>query len=149
MREAISLALPTRTVRRVAATFATMALLAALIAPGRAFAVPLPGESCPTVLPGTSSSVVCGEGQAPGGGDGGGGNGGGDGSFDLGGLLPILGAALGGAAIALVAAFLVIRRRTSAPAAPADPTEWWTCTNCGKTNVIDSPRCYACGTWHA
>jgi hypothetical protein len=48
--------------------------------------------------------------------------------------------------IALIAAFVVLRR-TSAPMAQADPGEWWTCTTCGKTNVIGSARCYACGTW--
>jgi hypothetical protein len=119
-----------------------LALAAALVAPAIALAVPLPGESCPAVAPGTSTSVVCGEGQP--------GSGGGDsngGSLNLVGLLPIIGAALGGAAIALAAAFLVLRRRASGPVAPADPTEWWTCRKCGSNNVIGSPRCYSCGAW--
>src|SRR5204862_18167 len=48
---------------------------------------------------------------------------------------------------ALAAAFLVLRRRASAPVAPADPGEWWTCRKCGRNNVIGSPRCYSCGEW--
>ena len=70
----------------------------------------------------------------------------GGGGFNLGGLLPILGVvALGGVILLIVA--LVFLRRTSAPLVPADPGEWWTCRNCGKTNVVGSARCYACGAW--
>lgn len=128
----------------LAAASLVIALVAAMAAPAIAAAVPLEGESCPAVAPGSSTATACGEGRpGSGGGDAG------EGSLDVGGLLPILGAALGGAAIALAAAFLVLRRRSGAPVAPADPTEWWTCSTCGKTNVIDSPRCYACGTWQA
>lgn len=53
---------------------------------------------------------------------------------------------VGGGVLALLAAFLLLRRRASLPVAPADPTEWWTCPNCRSTNVIDSARCYSCGT---
>ena len=127
---------------RSPAAFALLTLLAtALLAPGSALAVPRPGESCPdtTPTPG-SSAAVCDEGTTPGAGGG---------TLDLAALLPILAAAVAGGAIALVAAFLVLRRRAGAPVAPADPGEWWTCPSCGKTNVIDSPRCYACGSWQS
>ena len=69
------------------------------------------------------------------------------GPIDVGGAVPILGAAVAGGVLALVAAFLVLRRRASGPFAPADPGEWWTCPKCGSTNVIGSARCYKCGTW--
>ena len=117
-------------------------LLAALLAPSAALGAPRPGESCPDTTPAPgSTAAVCGEGKAQDGGTGG--------SFDISGLLPILAAAGGGAAIALVAAFVLLRRRAAAPGAPADPGEWWTCRNCGRNNVIGSPRCYACGEWQA
>lgn len=116
-----------------------------LLAPGAALGAPRPGESCPdtTAAPAThapgGSAAVCGEGTGPAGNP--------AGSLDLGALLPILAAVGGGVVIALGAAFLVLRRRAGAPAVPADPGEWWTCRNCGRNNVIGSPRCYACGEW--
>ena len=120
-------------------------LIAALLAPTAALGAPRPGDSCPDTTPATtpapgSTGAVCGEGKGP------------DttptgGSFDLSAALPFLVAAAGGAVIALGAAFLFLRRRAVAPAAPADPGEWWTCKNCGRNNVIGSPRCYACGQW--
>jgi len=128
---------------RLLAAIVLIALSAAVVAPALALAVELPGESCPAVLPGASATAACGEGTSQSGGGGGGGGGG----LNIGSLLPILGVALGGAAIALGAAYVIIRRRTSGPVAPLDPNEWWTCANCGKNNVIDSPRCYACGSW--
>ena len=101
---------------------------------------PRPGESCPdqTPQPG-ASAVICNDATGP--------DPNGGGGIDLGGLLPVVGVAVAGGALALVAAFLVLRRRTGGPVAAPDPGEWWTCRNCGKTNVIGSPRCYACGTW--
>lgn len=72
--------------------------------------------------------------------------GGGGGGLNLSALLPIIGVVVIGGAVALLAAFFVLRR-TSAPLVPADPGEWWTCRNCGKTNVVGSARCYACGAW--
>jgi hypothetical protein len=117
-------------------------LAAALLVPGTALAAPRPGESCPDTTPAPGSSgVVCGEGSGP--------DVGGAGTLDLSVLLPIVATVVLAGAIALVAAFLVLRRRASAPVAPADPSEWWTCSSCGKTNVIGSPRCYACGSWQA
>ncbi len=129
-------------IARPAAALALLALFgAALLAPGSALAVPLPGESCPDTTPAPGLSIAaCEEGGGPVAGGG---------TLDLGAALAILGAVVAGAAIALVAAFLVLRRRASAPVAPADPNEWWTCRNCGKTNVIGSPRCYACGSWQS
>ena len=62
-------------------------------------------------------------------------------------VLPVLGVAAAAGVLALILAFLVIRRRASAPFVPADPGEWWVCPKCGSTNVIGSARCYACGTW--
>jgi hypothetical protein len=122
-------------------------LIAAVLMPGAALGAPRPGESCPdtTSAPGTttvpgSTAAVCGEGKGPVGDPGGG-------AVDVSGILPFVAAAAGGAVIALAAAFFVLRRRADAPAAPADPGEWWTCANCGRNNVIGSPRCYACGHW--
>ena len=118
-------------------------LVAALVAPSAAIGAPLPGESCPDTTPGPGASVVaCGEGKV-------GGGGGSGRSLDVTGLLPILAAAGGGVVIVLGAAFVVLRRRAGAPAAPADPAEWWTCRKCGRNNVIGSARCYACGEWQA
>jgi hypothetical protein len=68
------------------------------------------------------------------------------GGLNLGGLLPIVAIVVAGGVIALIAAFVVLRR-TSAPLVPADPGEWWTCRTCGKNNVLGSARCYACGAW--
>jgi hypothetical protein len=67
--------------------------------------------------------------------------------FNVGGLLPMLGAVVVGAALALLAAFLVLRRRAGPPLDPIDAGEWWTCRKCGANNVVGSPRCYSCGTW--
>ena len=72
---------------------------------------------------------------------------GGGGGLNLGGLLPILLAVLVGAALALVVAYLVLRRRAGPPLDPVDAGEWWTCRNCGSNNVVGSPRCYSCGQW--
>ena len=123
-------------------------VVGALLLPGAAMGAPRPGDSCPdtTAAPPThapgSTEAVCGEGNGPEGDTGAGG-------LDLGGLLPILAAAGGGAVIALGAAYVILRRRGAGPAVPADPGEWWTCRNCGRNNVIGSPRCYACGEWQA
>ncbi len=59
------------------------------------------------------------------------------------------GVIVAGGILALVVTYLVLRRRASGPFVPADPTEWWTCGNCGKSNVVGSPRCYACASWQA
>jgi hypothetical protein len=127
---------------RVVAAVASLLLLTVLVAPGAALAAPRPGESCPDTTPAPgSSAAVCGEGTNPEGNPGG--------AIDLGALLPIIGAVGVAGALALGIALIVLRRRTSGPAAPADPGEWWTCSNCGRNNVIGSPRCYACGSWQA
>ena len=119
-----------------------------LAVPAAMLAAPLPGESCPDTTPVPAASrgleatdAVCGEGTI--------GDNPGGGGTDISGLIPIIVAAAGGALLALVAIALVLRRRTAVPLAPADPGEWWTCRKCGSTNVIDSPRCYACGEWQA
>ena len=52
-----------------------------------------------------------------------------------------------GAGLALVVAYFVLRRRAGGPLDPVDAGEWWTCANCGRQNVVGSPRCYSCGTW--
>jgi hypothetical protein len=100
---------------------------------------PRPGESCSDATQAPDPSDVCNDTAVPDVPPGG--------SLDLGGLLPILIAVVAGAVLALVAVALVLTRRPSASLAPADPGEWWTCRSCGKTNVVGSPRCYACGTW--
>ena len=129
--------------RRAIATAVAMLVITVLVAPGAAVAAPRPGESCPDTTPAPGTSVaVCGEGTNPEGNPGGG-------AIDIGALLPIIGAVGFGAALALGIALIVLRRRTSGPAAPVDPGEWWTCSKCGRNNVIGSPRCYACGSWQA
>jgi hypothetical protein len=100
---------------------------------------PRPGETCPDATAAPGSSDFCDD-STPVGEVGGGG-------LDLGALLPFLAAAVIGAGLAAVAAFVVLGRRSSGPLAPVDPGEWWACRSCGKTNVVGSPRCYACGTW--
>jgi len=102
-------------------------------------AAPRPGETCPDTTPAPGSSDFCDDSTPINGGVGGG--------LDLGGLLPFLAAAVIGALLALVAAFVVLGRRSTGPLAPVDPGDWWTCRSCGKANVVGSPRCYACGTW--
>jgi ABC-type branched-subunit amino acid transport system permease subunit len=106
-----------------------------------AIGAPRPGESCfDATAPPSGVADVCtdvNDPDVPAGG----------GSLDLGLLLPILGAAVGGAALALVLGYLFIRRRGDLPVEPAVPGEWWTCKHCGCNNVIGSARCYACGTW--
>src|SRR5262249_53999289 len=117
-----------------------VALSAAATLPSSVAAVELGGESCPPVVPGATTTLACGEGRATSGGGGGG-------ALNLTGVLPILAAGLGGAGILGVAVVLILRRQASRPAAPADPSEWWTCKSCGANNVIGSPRCYSCGAW--
>jgi hypothetical protein len=121
-----------------AAALAALLLLASatplLAAPP--FETCAPGE---TTRPAEGFDDLCGA-DSPGTGGGGGGG------LDLGALLPILGVVGAGGIAALIAAFVVLRR-TSAPMTPADPGEWWTCRTCGKTNVVGSARCYACGAW--
>jgi hypothetical protein len=128
--------------RLLSGTAILVLLLAALLGPPTALAVPGAGQTCADTTPAPgASAAVCQEskvGDKPGGG-----------SADLAGLLPIIAAAGAGAAIALIVAFVALRRRASGPVAPADPGEWWTCPNCGRNNVIGSPRCYACGEWQA
>jgi hypothetical protein len=121
---------------------APVAVLAGGSGPGgpvvEGVAAPRPGESCSDATPEPGSSDVCQDTVPPDDPSGG---------FDLGLVLSILGVVVAGGFIALVAAFVILRRRPTAPLAPADPGEWWTCRSCGKTNVVGSPRCYACGTW--
>jgi hypothetical protein len=130
-------------VSRLVGGAALVVLLAvSVLGPASALGAPRPGESCPdtTAAPG-ESLPVCGEGNGPEG------NPGDTGAFDASALLPIVAAGGVGAALALVAAFLFFRRRAAVPVGAADPGEWWTCRNCGRNNVIGSPRCYACGEW--
>ena len=75
--------------------------------------------------------------------------GGSGGGFNIGGLLPIVGAIVLAAGLALAIAYLVLRRRAGPPLDPVDAGEWWACRNCGRNNVVGSARCYACGTWQA
>jgi hypothetical protein len=124
--------------RRLRGVFGNLLVVAVLAAavPMAALAAP-PVESCG---PGDTTTAagfrVCG-----------GTSGGGGGLFNLGGLLPIVGVALliGLGVVAL--AFLALERRVRRQLAPAQPGEWWTCRNCGKSNLVGTPRCYACGAW--
>ena len=74
---------------------------------------------------------------------------GGIGGFDLGLLLPIAGGLVVAGVVGLGVAYLVLRRRAGAPLVPepADAEAWWTCSNCGRNNVVGSARCYSCGAW--
>jgi hypothetical protein len=116
-------------------------LACALLVPASALAVSGAGATCPDTTQAPSSTAAICEESGPGD------NPGGGGSTDFSGLLPIVATVAGVAVLALVAAFIFFRRRAAAPAVPADPGEWWTCRNCGRNNVIGSPRCYACGEW--
>ncbi len=102
-------------------------------------AAPRPGESCSDATPAPGSSDVCDDNSPT--------NGAGGGGLDLGALIPFLAAAVIGVGLAAVAAFVILGRRAAPALAPVDPGEWWTCRACGKSNVVGSPRCYACGTW--
>jgi hypothetical protein len=104
-------------------------------------AAPRPGESCSDATPPPGASDVCVDVTGP--------ETPGSSGIDLAILLPVLGLIVAGGAVASVAAFFVLRRRASVPFVPAEPGEWWTCRSCGSTNVVGSPRCYACGTWQA
>lgn len=69
--------------------------------------------------------------------------------LDLGFLLPLAGiVGLAGVAV-LGAAYVVLRRRAAAPLDPEpfDAQEWWRCASCGRSNVVGSARCHACGAW--
>lgn len=103
-------------------------------------AAPRPGESCSDATPAPGASDVCDD-ATPTNGDAG------RGGLDLGALLPFVAAAVVGGLLALGAAVVVLGRRSTGPLSPVDPGEWWACRSCGKTNVVGSPRCYACGTW--
>lgn len=89
--------------------------------------------------------------------------------FDVLSLAPFVGGGFLVLLAIVVGWFLVMRRRTSRPflpdealgiggagsggasvpagAAPAAAAGWWTCRNCGSTNMTDSARCYRCGSW--
>ena len=97
-----------------------------------ALAVPGPGDQCDAEA--QPSGQSCPEGI---------------GVFDLGLLLPIAGVVAVGGVVALAVAYLVLRRRAAAPLTPepVDAADWWTCKNCGRSNVVGSARCYACGSW--
>jgi hypothetical protein len=116
-----------------------LAFLAVGLLVGPAAAAPRPGESCFDQTAPPTGADVCADVNDP--------DAPASGGFDLGLLLPILAAALGGVALALALGYVVIRRRGEPIAEPADPGEWWTCRNCGSNNVIGSARCYACGSW--
>jgi hypothetical protein len=118
-----------------------LALLTLAVA-GPAIAAPRPGESCfDATAPPSGQEDVCADVNDP--------DVPGDAGLDLGLLLPILAAAVGGAVLALVLATVWLRRRPEAPAQPTDPGEWWTCRHCGSNNVIGSARCYSCGKWQS
>jgi hypothetical protein len=120
-------------------SLATLALLAATATWSASIAQAAPPDE--TCIPGQTFAAggfdVC---APPAIGTGGGG-------IAIGGLLPIILALVVGAGLALAVAFLVLRRRAGGPLDPVDAGEWWTCANCGRQNVVGSPRCYACGTW--
>ena len=124
---------------RALAAGSLLALLAILALVTSAAAAPRPGESCFDQTAPPSGEDVCADVNDPDAPVGG--------SLDLGLLLPILAAALGGAALALALGYVFIRRRGDLPVEPADPGEWWTCRHCGSNNVIGSARCYSCGKW--
>lgn len=85
--------------------------------------------------------------------------------FSIATLIPF---AAGGIVVLLALAvgwYLVMRRRASRPFLPDDAVgsagspmgvgtgaagpsgEWWTCRNCGSTNMVGVARCYKCGAW--
>ena len=125
-----------RTIRaaRAAGLFLIVSAVAAGLAPAVLAAPPI--ETCEPGQTVTEGGIrVCSPAITDGGG------------FAIGGLLPIIVALVVGAGLALVGAYFVLRRRAGGPLDPVDAGEWWTCSNCGRSNVVGSPRCYACGTW--
>ena len=100
-------------------------------------AAPRPGDECDD--PDAANAALCDD-------EGGGGGGGGGGSGMN--VLVILGGALVAGVLLLILAFLYLRRQAGAPMVATEPGgDWWTCRNCGKANMVGTPRCYACGTW--
>lgn len=61
-------------------------------------------------------------------------------------LLIGLAIAIIGAGVAV--AIIVFRTRSAVTPQPA-AEGWWTCTNCGASNMDASPRCHACNTWRS
>jgi len=69
--------------------------------------------------------------------------------MDLGALLPIVLLIVGGAVAGGAIVAVVLLRRAPAETPIPDPGDWWTCRRCGRSNVVGSPRCHACGEWQA
>ena len=121
---------------RAALVLATTMLLAGVVAAWTpvALAVPGPGTECEAEAAPSGEDSSCPE-------DGGG--------LGLGLLIPLAGGVLLAGVVALAGAYLVLRRRAGPPLVPepADAEAWWTCSNCGRNNVVGSARCYSCGAW--
>ena len=99
-------------------------------------AAPRPGDECADTPEG-EANALCNEG-----------GGGGGAGPDLALILMVLGGALVVGVLLLIAAFLYLRRQAGAPLQATDPgSEWWTCRNCGKANMVGTPRCFSCATW--
>jgi hypothetical protein len=84
--------------------------------------------------------------------------------FSVASLLPFVAAGFAVLLAVAVGWSLVMRRRASRPFLPDEELagaggsttgsasrsasgEWWTCRNCGSTNMVGSARCYKCGAW--
>lgn len=95
--------------------------------------------------------------------------------FEVGTLLPFVAGGVAIVLAVVVGWFLVMRRRVSRPFLPdeafaagttgsgegagsvsavrpgsgpgAGSGTWWTCQSCGSTNLVESARCYSCGSW--
>jgi hypothetical protein len=56
-------------------------------------------------------------------------------------------AVAGAAEAAGAAASMGSRGAAGGAAGAAASADWWTCRNCGSTNMVGSARCYKCGAW--
>jgi hypothetical protein len=73
---------------------------------------------------------------------------GGAGGIDAFGILLIAGLALA-IVVAIGAGIILFRTRGVARAAPPPAEGWWTCGNCGASNMDGAARCHACATWRS
>lgn len=100
-------------------------------------AAPRPGDECDETAA-EDRGALCNQG----------GGGGGGGGLSLGLVLAVLGGAVVLGVLLLIGAFLYFRRQAGPALTATEPgSEWWTCGKCGKSNMVGTPRCYACGAW--
>lgn len=73
---------------------------------------------------------------------------GGTGGIDAFGILLIAGLVLA-VVLAIVAAIILLRTRGVSKTVPPPAEGWWTCGDCGASNMDGAARCHACATWRS